>query len=119
MPQAQPFSQFIAPSSRCNQTLADANELIANLATQGVTAVIFAEQIGGGGTGSYMVPEKKGQSNGSAEWVDTTQDLTTLGVPTDLPIYIQIWVETKKGYYIGAGVAKSLSRGETAAQALE
>jgi hypothetical protein len=119
MPQQSPFTSFVAPSSRCNQTLADANEMVANLATQGYSAVIFAEQIGSGAVGSYMVPEKKGQSNGSAPWVDTSQDLTTLGVPTDLAIYIQIWVEAKKDYYIGAGVAKSLSRGETADQALE
>lgn len=112
------FENLVAASSRCNMNLSDADELVANIAAEGVVGVLFANPTGGS-TGSYMIPEKPKQANGSAMWVDTSTDLTTMGVPRDLPIYLQIWVESKKDYYVAAMVAKSLSRGETVAMALE
>lgn len=112
------FETLQAPSARNNYTLQDGDALLAKLEAGGSHGVLFCNTVGGAGAQTGMIPEKAKQDNGTAPWVDAASNLEKMGVPRDLPIYLQIWVEKKQNYYIAAGVAKSLAHGLTVEQAL-
>lgn len=110
------FENLAAPRASLNAPIDVGLDIVSRMNAAGKYGLValFAEQIGGGGgTGSYMIPLTATQKNGSAMWVDTSHDLTTMGVPTTLPVYLQVWSDTL-GYYCDvAGVAKDLDHGES------
>lgn len=70
--------------------------------TIGPGFALFANQVGGGGSGNFFIPDLKDQKNFSAPWVDATQDLGAQD--PNVPIYLVIWNETKEHYADVAGV---------------
>jgi hypothetical protein len=116
---------FTAGRASLNVTVNDTqskvvNAIIAAGLDQGKPVAIFANETGGSQTGNLMCPLTATQDNGSAPWVDTTQDLTTLGVdPANDLLYLQVWVEATQNYYMAGTTIKMLAGGIPIAECLE
>jgi hypothetical protein len=114
------FENLMAPRASLNISLDQTAGVLAKLSANGTPGVLVCENIGGMGTGSFLIPISATETGlGGVPWLDATQNLTDLGVPTALPIYLQIWVAAKKSFYDAAGVIADLNRGETVNEALE
>jgi hypothetical protein len=112
---------FTAGRASLNVTLNKGHDIVKAITAagldQGKTVVLFANETGGGS--NLMCPETATQNNGSAPWVDKTQDLTTLGAdPAKDLLYLQVWVEATQNYYAVGGIVRDLSNGMTIQQAL-
>ena len=114
-----PFENLQAPRASLNISLDQTAGVLAKLAANNTPGVLVCENIGGMGTGSFLIPVNATEDVSSVPWIDKTQNLADLGVPTALPVYLQIWVAAKKSFYDAAGVIADLNRGETVSEALE
>jgi hypothetical protein len=115
---------FTAGRASLNVTVNSAQAIVTQILSagldQGKPVAIFANETGGSQTGNEMCPLTSTQDNGSAPWVDSTQDLTTLGVdPANDLLYLQIWVEAHQDYYMVGTFQKMLSGGIPLADCLE
>jgi hypothetical protein len=98
-----------------NAAQAVIQQIIAAGIDQGKPVALFANETGGGGgTGNLMCPLTSTQDNGSAPWVDSSQDLTTLGVdPANDLLYLQIWIEAMGNYEMAGTIIRELGFGES------
>lgn len=103
------FSYLIAPEPRLDASLNDGHRVVKVLAMAGFGHPrLYANTIPNGSIGAVMIPELK-QSSDSAQWVDVSRDLASLGVPAGLPIYLQFRVDEIDDYYNVAGTVAMLN----------
>ena len=115
---------FTAGRASLNVTLNHGHDIVAAIKNAGLdkgqTVVLFANETGGGGTGAFMCPETNSQDNGTAPWVDQSQDLTTLGAdPAVDLLYLQVLVEARQDYYVVGGIVRELGYGASIQNCLE
>lgn len=115
-------SSFQSERASENVSVDQASDVVAQIQALKLNPsllAVFGEQISGGG--SMMVPLNAGQDNGSALWVDTTQNLVTLGVdPANDKLYLWVWIEAKKHYCCVGDIIRELANnGNNMALAIE
>lgn len=114
---------FTAGRASLNVTLNQGHDIVAAIKAAGLDkgqqVVLFANETSGS-QGAMMCPETATQDNGTAKWVDTTQDLTTLGAdPAVDLLYLQVWVEARQDYYMVGGIVRELGYGASIQSCLE
>jgi len=115
---------FTAGRASLDVTLNQGHDIVAAIKAAGLDkgqqVALFANETGNMGAGAFMCPETSTQDNGTAPWVDTTQDLTTLGAdPAVDQLYLQVWVEARKDYYMVGGIVRELGFGASIQSCLE
>lgn len=105
------FEGLKAGRDSLNVTIPQGQEVVQKIIAKGLDknqpVGLFANPSGSSG-GAMMIPLTATQNNGTAPWVDQTQDLATLGVPLTERIFLQVWVEAHGVYYMVGGILKSL-----------
>ncbi len=87
------YESLTAPRGALDSSLTDARSVVNYLATKGLQAVIFCNEVGQ--LADHMLPATASQNNGSAPDVDDSgQSLESMGVPSDVPIYLCLWIES-------------------------
>lgn len=113
------FENLKAGRDSLNVTVAQGQQVVADIIAKGLDknkpVALFANPTDG--HGGLMVPLTAKQGNGTAPWVDTSSDLTSLDLPLDERIFLQVWVESHGVYYMVGGILRSLKY-ETIEQAL-
>lgn len=115
---------FTAGRASLNVTLNQGHDIVKAIIADGLDkgqpVALFANETSGMGTGAFMCPETNSQNNGTAPWVDGTQDLTTLGAdPANDLLYLQVWVEARQDYYMVGGIVRELGYGASIQNCLE
>ena len=117
------FDDLIAQNWRFNATLEQGAALLAQLSAGNYTnCFLAANQVSAGQ--ALMIPQNAGQSPAGAPWLDPSNDLISMQVPANLPIYLQVWVPTDPdgkplaNYYDVAGVLREIKNGSTLKGAL-
>ena len=96
---------YVAAQPLFNLTVAEGNWVVKQLAAQGFSgATLFINPISSSGPAGSLIP---------------VAEAASLGIPTNLPIYLQLQVPNKPDFYTAGLVAFDLLAGKTAAQALE
>jgi hypothetical protein len=79
------FSALVSDEHRLNATLIEGHQVCAVISQAGYrNPRLFAEPKPSGSGATLFIPEVATQS--PDQWEDTSRDLTTMGVPQDLPI---------------------------------
>jgi hypothetical protein len=105
---------FTAGRASLNVTVNAAQAMIASIVAAGIDkgqpVALFANE-------NYVpgfCPLNTTQKNGSAWGVDTSQDLTTLGVdPANDLLYLQIWIEALGNYEMAGELIARVANGES------
>ena len=113
------FTNLQAPRQSLNISLDQTSGFLAKLAANNTPGILVCENFEGMGTGTFLIPVTATEVTSGVPWLDATQNLADLGVPTALPIYLQVWIAKKQSFYDVAGVIADLNRGESVNEALE
>lgn len=106
-----------APEWRLNASLSKGRALLQKCEAEfGPNFALFANQVGGGSSGNFFIPDSKTQNNLSAPWVDTNQDLSAQD--PNVSVYLVIWNDQKEHYADVAGILQMLKYGVPLASAI-
>ena len=112
-------SERVSENASVDQAIGIVGQIVVAKVDAGKLLAIFGEQVSGGG--SMMVPLYPDQENGSALWVDPSQNLVGLGVdPANDRLYLWIWLESKQHYCcVGDIIREMANNGNNIALAVE
>lgn len=114
MAERRGYENIIAKNKILNGTISQGLELVEKIKAAGLAhdPRLYANQVSG--LPALMVPLTAEQDNSDLpDWVGgANHNLTDLGVPHDLPIYLQVWLTSARGnFYNVAQVCKTLAMG--------
>lgn len=114
------FKGITAPNPALNASLSDGHELQSKIAQAGLSGNprLYANGVvvGAGFAGITLYPESSVQDNSDlpswalSNW-DGTTTLNSIGLPPDVPVYLQVWVAERQNFFDVAEVLNLVASG--------